>query len=155
MTTTSIQSDRIEKQVVLQAPRTRVWRALTQTAEFNEWFGVQLQGSFAAGATLRGRVMHPGYEHMTMEITIDRFEPEHTLAWRWHPGADEGGAKADSETTQVVFKLEAIGEGTLLKVVETGFERVPVARRSRVYRENEGGWEGQMKAIKRYVDEAS
>lgn len=68
MTTTSTTTDSIEKQVVLRAPRTRVWRALTQTQEFNEWFGVELQGSFAKGARLRGGIRHPGYQHLTMEI---------------------------------------------------------------------------------------
>ena len=154
MTTMSQQTDRIEKQVVLRAPRSRVWRALTQTQEFNEWFGVRLQGSFAKGAKLRGGITHPAYQHLTMEITIDQFEPEHTLAWRWHPGAAESGNAADSEMTLVVFTLEEVPEGTLLKVVETGFDRVPVSRRSLVYRQNEDGWIGQMKAIKKYVDEA-
>jgi uncharacterized protein YndB with AHSA1/START domain len=155
MTTTSTTTDSIEKQVVLRAPRTRVWRALTQTQEFNEWFGVELQGSFAKGARLRGGIRHPGYQHLTMEITIDQFEPEHTLAWRWHPGAAEDSvAKKESETTLVVFTLEEVADGTLLKVVETGFDRVPVARRSLVFRQNEDGWTGQMKAIKKYVDEA-
>jgi uncharacterized protein YndB with AHSA1/START domain len=153
--TAGTQTDRIQKQVLLRASRTRVWRALTQTNEFNEWFGVQLQGTFAQGTKLRGRVTHKGYEHLTMEIIIQQFEPEHTLAWRWHPGADEPGVdKTSSEMTDVVFKLEETPEGTLLKVTETGFGRVPVSRRSLVYRQNEDGWTGQMKAIKQYVDKA-
>jgi uncharacterized protein YndB with AHSA1/START domain len=123
--------------------------------EFNQWFGVNLQGEFAPGAKLSGRIRHKGYEHLTMAITIERFEPEHTLAWRWHPGAEGGEvAKSDEETTHVVFTLDEVPEGTRLRVVETGFDRVPLSRRERVFRENEGGWTGQMKAIKKYVEEA-
>lgn len=152
-TATNRSTDRIEKQVVLPAPRARVWRALTQTEEFNTWFGVELVGTFAPGARLRGRVKHPGYEHITMDITIEQLEAPHTLAWRWHPGAEDPGVeRTTDETTLVTFKLEEVPEGTLLTVVETGFDRVPVSRRARVYRENEGGWTGQMKAIKKYVD---
>lgn len=151
---TTAQLDRIEKDVVLRAPRARVWQALSRVEEFNQWFGVNLQGEFAPGAKLSGGIRHKGYEHLTMAITIETFEPEHTLAWRWHPGADEGGAKSDAETTRVIFTLEEVPEGTRLRVVETGFDRVPVSRRDRVYRENEGGWTGQMKAIRKYVEEA-
>lgn len=152
---TTAQLDRIEKDVVLRAPRGRVWRALSRVEEFNQWFGVNLQGEFGPGARLRGGIRHPGYEHLTMAITIERFEPEHTLAWRWHPGADdESVAKSENETTQVLFTLEDVPEGTRLRVVETGFDRVPVSRRERVFRENEGGWSGQMKTIKKHVEEA-
>src|SRR5207247_5653646 len=42
-------TDRIEKRVVLRAPRTRVWRALTNAAEFGTWFRVKLEGAFAEG----------------------------------------------------------------------------------------------------------
>jgi uncharacterized protein YndB with AHSA1/START domain len=152
---TTGQLDRIEKDVVLRAPRGRVWKALANVEEFNQWFGVNLQGEFAPGAKLSGRIRHKGYEHLTMAITIERFEPEHTLAWRWHPGAEGGEvAKSEEETTHVVFTLDEVPEGTRLRVVETGFDRVPVSRRERVFRENEGGWTGQMKAIKKYVEEA-
>ena len=152
---TIAQLDRIEKDVVLRAPRPRVWQALARVEEFNQWFGVNLQGEFAPGAKLSGKIRHKGYEHLTMAITIERFEPEHTLVWRWHPGAEGGDvAKSDEETTRVVFTLEDVADGTRLRVVETGFDRVPVSRRDRVFRENEGGWTGQMKAIRKYVEEA-
>ena len=151
---TTAQLDRIEKDVVLKAPRARVWQALARVEEFNQWFGVNLQGQFAPGAKLSGGIRHKGYEHLTMAITIEKFEPEHTLAWRWHPGADDDAGKNEEETTRVLFTLEEVPEGTRLRVVETGFDRVPVSRRDRVYRENDGGWTGQMKAIRKYVEEA-
>src|SRR5688572_1778559 len=142
---TTAQLDRIEKDVILRAPRTRVWRALADVEEFNQWFGVSLQGNFGPGAKLKGSIRHPGYEHLTMAITIERFEPEHTLSWSWHPGGDGGDdVKAEDETTLVVFTLDEVPEGTRLRVVETGFERIPLSRRDRVYRENEGGWTGQI-----------
>jgi uncharacterized protein YndB with AHSA1/START domain len=145
-------TDRIEKQVVLRAGRARVWRALTDTREFNAWFGVRLAGTFARGERLSGPVTHPGYEHLTMEITIEEMQPERRLAWRWHPGADEGSErKTPDETTLVVFELDDVDGGTLLKVTETGFDRVPLSRRDRAYRENTDGWAGQMEAIERYV----
>ena len=32
-------TDRIEKQIVLKAPRARVWRAISDKTEFGAWFG--------------------------------------------------------------------------------------------------------------------
>jgi uncharacterized protein YndB with AHSA1/START domain len=152
-TTTSSSTDRVEKQVWLAAPRARVWRALTDTREFNEWFGVRLAGSFAPGARLRGPVTHPGYEHLTMEVTIERMEPERLLSWRWHPGAEE---PTEAEpATLVVFELEDADNGTLLRVVESGFDSLPIARRAKAYRENEEGWAAQMEAIRKHVGAAT
>ena len=146
-------TDRIEKRVLLRAPRTRVWRALADATAFGEWFGVKLAGPFTPGARVRGQVTHKGYEHLTFEITIERIEPERLIAWRWHPNAIDPNLDYSSEpTTLVVFELEEAPDGTLLTVVESGFEGIPLARRAEAYRGNEQGWTVQMKAIERYLE---
>jgi uncharacterized protein YndB with AHSA1/START domain len=80
-------TDRIEKTVVLRAPRARVWRALTTAEEFGEWFGVKLEAPFVEGATIRGRITTPGYEHLTGEWAVERIEPERYFGYGWHPYA--------------------------------------------------------------------
>jgi uncharacterized protein YndB with AHSA1/START domain len=146
--------DRIEKQIVLKAPRTRVWQALADAKQFGEWFGVKLNGSFAPGVRLRGKVTHKGYEHVSFEITIERMEPERLLSWRGHPHPVDPTADYSAEpTTLVVFELADAPDGTLLTVVESGFEAIPLARRLEAYRGNEQGWTIQMKAIERYISE--
>jgi len=149
-------ADRIEKNVLLRAPRARVWRALTDAEAFGQWFGVKLNGSFAPGARLRGQVTHKGYEHCPFEITIERMEPERLFSWRWHPHAIDPKADYSAEpTTLVVFELKEVEDGTLLTVVESGFEGIPLARRAAAYRGNEQGWAGQMKAIESYVKQTT
>ena len=144
--------DRIEKQILLRAPRERVWRALSNAEEFGRWFGADLAGAtFAPGQTVRGRVTHPGYEHLTMEVVIERMEEGRLLSWRWHPGAVDAQEVADEPMTQVVFELRDVPEGTLLTVVESGFDKLPAARRGAAFRDTEGGWEEQMKNIERHV----
>src|SRR5512145_297132 len=69
-------TDRIETRVEVSAPRARVWRAITSAKEFGTWFGVQLDGEFAAGATVRGKVTIKGYEHLTLDMQVGRIEPE-------------------------------------------------------------------------------
>ena len=147
-----VQTDRIEKQVLLRAPRSRVWRALTETKEFGQWFGVKLTGTFTPGAQLRGQVTHKGYEHLTLELTVERVEPERLFSWRWHPNAIDPAADYSAEpTTLVVFELEEVAGGTLLTVVESGFDRLPAARRDQAYSGNDGGWTMQMEFIARHV----
>jgi uncharacterized protein YndB with AHSA1/START domain len=69
-------NDRIEKRVELQAPVSRVWRALTDYREFGEWFRVKLDGPFVAGEVSRGHITHPGYEHVVWEAAVQKMEPE-------------------------------------------------------------------------------
>jgi uncharacterized protein YndB with AHSA1/START domain len=121
-------------------------------AEFGTWFGVDLEGPFAPGARLRGKVTYPGYEHLTFELQIEKMEPERLLSWRWHPAAIEAGVDYSKEpTTLVVFELEENGGATLLKVVESGFDRVPAARRANAYRMNEDGWGKQLANIEQHL----
>jgi uncharacterized protein YndB with AHSA1/START domain len=149
-------TDRIEKRVFLRATRARVWRALIDAEQFGQWFGVKLNGSFAPGARLRGQVQHKGYEHVPIEITVERMEPEKLFSWRWHPYSIDPKIDYSVErTTLVVFELEEVADGTSLTVVESGFDGIPLARRLEAYRGNEEGWAAQMRAIERHVSEAA
>ena len=141
-------TDRIEKRVALRASRSRVWRAIATAEEFGAWFRVNLEGAFAEGATIRGRITHPGYEHVTMEMLIERIEPERYFSYRWHPYAINPATDYSAEpTTLVEFILEETEEGTLVTIVESGFDRIPLARRAEAFRMNDNGWAGQIKNI--------
>ncbi len=145
-------TDRIEKKIVLNAQRARVWRALANADEFGAWFGVALEGDFVPGAQLSGRITSPGYEHINLEITIERVEPEHLLSYRWHPYAIEPEVDYSGEpTTLVEFHLEDTSEGTRLTVIETGFDQIPPERRDIAFRMNDDGWSEQFINIDRYV----
>jgi uncharacterized protein YndB with AHSA1/START domain len=146
-------TDRIERKILLKAPRSRVWRALTDPAEFGAWFGLSLPSkAMVAGKPLRGKVTHPGYEHVVFEILIERVEPERLLSWRWHPYAVDSAVDYSGEpTTLVVFELQDTAGGTLLRMVESGFDNVPPARRLEAFRMNSGGWDQQMKNIEKHV----
>jgi len=146
-------TDRIERSVVIRAPRSRVWRALTDAAEFGAWFGVRVEGAFAPGARVRGQITHPGYEHLTWEITVERIEPERRFSWRWHPYAVDPAVDYSAEpTTLVEFVLDEVPEGTRLTVTESGFDRIPLARRAEAFRMNGDGWSHQVEAIRGYVE---
>lgn len=145
-------TDRIEKEIVLQASPARVWRALTDPAEFGTWFGVRLEGAFVPGERVLGQITSPGYEHIEFELLVERMEPEHVFAYRWHPYAvDPEVDYAAEPMTLVEFRLEAVGDATRLVVVESGFDQLPAARRAEAFRRNAGGWAQQVLNLERHV----
>lgn len=149
---TTVTPDRIEKVVTLEAPRSRVWRALTDVQQFNDWFGVSLTSPFAEGGEVTGQIVSKTYGEVTMSIWIETLTPESYFAFRWHPFAIEQGIDYAAEpTTLVAFTLADIPEGTQLTIVESGFDKIPESRRARAFSANSGGWTAQAKRIADYL----
>jgi uncharacterized protein YndB with AHSA1/START domain len=148
-------TDHIEKRIELRAPVPRVWRALTDPAEFGQWFRVKLQGPFIPGKVTRGQITHPGYEHYKWEVTVQKMEPERLFSFTWHPYAIDNSKDYSKEPpTLVEFRLQEVKGGTLLILTESGFNGIPEGRRPEAYRMNGQGWSAQMKNIERHVAQA-
>jgi uncharacterized protein YndB with AHSA1/START domain len=151
-TTTTASTDRIEKQVNLEALRSRVWRALTDVAQFNAWFGVALTAPFTPGAEVSGKITIRNYDHLTLRIWIEKMEPERFFSFRWHPYAVEEGVDYSAEpTTLVSFTLEEAAGGTRLTIVEAGFDGIPESRRAKAFTMNSNGWAGQIENIRKFL----
>jgi len=147
---------RIERSVLILAPRARVWRALTDLGEFSKWFGVSSEGQFVSGAQLKMTVTLKGYEGILFHLTVEKMEPMEFFSWRWHPGAPEPEFDYSKEPmTLVEFRLRDEAGGTRVTVVESGFEAISLARRAKVFQDNTGGWEYQMASLERYVRESA
>ena len=87
-----------------------------------------------------------------MEVHIEQMVPEQRLSWRWHPAAIDSAADYSSEPmTLVEFELKGAEGGTLLKVIESGLDQIPRARRATVFRLNSSGWDEQMGNIQKHV----
>ena len=145
-------TDHIEKTIMLRAPKARVWRALTNADEFGTWFRVKLESGFAVGTTVTGKVTYPGYEHVTFSVNVERMDAERLFSLRWHPAAVDPKVDYSKEpTTLVEFRLEEVKDGTMLTVVESGFDRIPAGRRDEAFRMNNEGWSIQLENIQRHV----
>ncbi len=146
-------TDRIEKTIDVKAPVARVWRALTDQQEFGQWFRVQLDGPFVPGQVSRGHITYPGYEHLRWEAVVQALEPERRFSFTWHPYAVDPNEDYSAEPpTLVEFTLEPIATGTRLRVIESGFDKLPARRRDEAFRMNERGWGIQMGNIAEHVD---
>lgn len=146
---------KIERNILVRAPRSKVWRAITDVAEFSKWFGVEAAGSFVPGARLKMTTTHEEYKGIIFHVTVEQMEPEHTFSWHWHPGAVQPEADTSEPMTLVVFRLEEVKDGTMVTVVESGFDQLSLERRTRAYEENSQGWDAQVKSLERYVRESS
>jgi uncharacterized protein YndB with AHSA1/START domain len=145
-------TDRIEKRFEVSAKRSRVWRAISDANEFGAWFGMKLDRPFTAGATVFGRLTIPGYEHISLEMQVQRVEPEGYFSYRWHPYPMNPEVDYAAEpTTLVEFRLDETAGGTAVTITESGFDRLPSTRRAEAFRMNEAGWTGQSKKLASYV----
>jgi uncharacterized protein YndB with AHSA1/START domain len=160
-------SDRIEKKILLRASPDRVWRALSDSAAFGTWFGVKFDGPFVPGAVTRGSIVgtkvdpqvaeaQKPYLGKAFEITIEKMEPEKLFSFRWHPAAVDPNYDYSSEpTTLIEFVMEKTPDGVLLTVTESGFDQIPLKRRAKAFEQNEAGWTIVIQLVGKYLAQAS
>jgi len=142
----------IERSTLVRAPRSRVWQALTDIKEFSKWFGVEAEGEFTPGARLRMISTHEGYQGVEFFVDVLKMEAPEIFSWRWRPGSKQPGEDTSGEPATVVeFRLTEVEGGTLVTVVESGFDGLSLARRTRVFEENTRGWEFQLASLNRYA----
>src|SRR5580692_6204353 len=144
----------IERSTLVRAPRSRVWQALTNIRQFSQWFCVEAEGEFAPGVRLNMISTHECGKGQTFFIDVLKMEAPESFSWRWHPGSKRPDEDISAEPmTQVEFRLTEVDGGTLVTVVETGFDGLSLARRTRVLEENTEGWEIQLASLTRYAAE--
>lgn len=158
-------TDRIEKSILLPAPRERVWRAVSLAENFGSWFGADFDGPFAAGARLTGTIeptsvdpevakLQKPHAGKSFEFHVAQVEPMRKISFRWHPyAAGEGTDYSREPMTLVEFELRDADEGTQLRITESGFDQLPVERRGEAYAANEGGWTHQCQLVKKYLSQ--
>lgn len=156
-------TDRIEKKIVLKASRERVWQAISDSTRFGAWFGVEFDGPFVTGSRMTGRIvptqvdpevakMQEPHTGKPFRILVDTVEPMTRFAFRWHPFAiDPNHDYSKEPMTLVTFELTDADGGTLLTITESGFDQIPLERRAQAFKANDGGWTHQTKLIEKYL----
>jgi uncharacterized protein YndB with AHSA1/START domain len=155
--------DRIEKKIVLNSVRERVWKAVSDSRRFGAWFGVEFDGPFVEGTWITGHVAPTKVDPDVAKLQqphigrkwsafVERIEPMTKFAFRWHPFAIDPDFDYTKEpTTLVTFELREADGGILLTITETGFEKIPAERRVQAIKANEGGWTHQTRLIEKYL----
>jgi uncharacterized protein YndB with AHSA1/START domain len=156
------ETDRVEKKILLRAPRERVWRAVSDSGEFGTWFGMKLEGPFAEGKKVRGTMapttvdpevgkLQKEFEGLGIELLVEKIDPPRLLSFRWHPNAIEERDYSAEKTTLVAFALEEVPGGVLLTVTESGFDGLPLERRAKAFNANSQGWAIVIKLVEKYL----
>jgi uncharacterized protein YndB with AHSA1/START domain len=156
-------ADRVVKTIVLKAPRERVWQAITDSGRFGVWFGVEIDGPFVAGKEATGRITptqvdadvakhQESYRGVPWRAMVERIEPMTLFSFYWHPYAVDPATDYSKEPmTLVTFELQDAEGGVLLTITESGFERLPAARRAQALESNDIGWGHQTRLIEKYL----
>jgi uncharacterized protein YndB with AHSA1/START domain len=144
--------DRIERDVYIAAPVARVWAVVTEPAHVGVWFG---NGEPAEiDLSPGGRITFDHGAHGKLPAIVDEVQEYRVFSFRW--AADDSGGREPNalNSTRVEFTLEAEGEGTRLRVVESGFSRViaePGLLESR-YKANAAGWGQAVAGLAKYAE---
>jgi uncharacterized protein YndB with AHSA1/START domain len=143
----------IERQIEIKAPVAKVWKALTDSQLFGQWFKANFHSEFVAGKTTKGMNTSKGFE-MEMAFHIKEIKPQSYFSYAWTPfPMDRTFDYSKEEPTLVEFFLEQTSSGTLLKVKESGFTKITASRRAEAFRMHSGGWEAQLKNIEKFLVE--
>jgi uncharacterized protein YndB with AHSA1/START domain len=153
------ETNSIERSILIEASRDKVWRALTNAENFGTWFGADLKGqTFAIGKRARGAMgtscgREEGPDTVWFDIVVERIDPQDLFSYRWHPYAVVPGVDYSSEEpTLVTFTLkDAANNSTLITVLESGFDTVPPHRRAEAFRMHTGGWEAQLNNLAKHA----
>lgn len=143
----------IERQIEIKAPVAKVWKALTDSQLFGQWFNANIQTPFVVGKTSVAMNTSKGFE-MKMEFHVKEIRPQTYFSYAWTPfPMDRTFDYSKEEPTLVEFFLEETKAGTLLKVKESGFNKITASRRAEAFKMHTGGWEAQLKNIEKFLVE--
>ncbi len=160
-------TDRIQKQALLRSSLECVWQAVIDAQNFGAWFGVEFDGPFIAGVNLKGRIvptkvdpevaiLQEPHTGKPFQILVEQVTPMTRFAFRWHPFAIDPNHDYSGEAkTLVAFDLAEVDGGTQLTITESGFDQIPVERRSQAFHSNDGGWTHQLRLIAKFLGQAT
>ena len=143
--------DRIERETVIDAPVERVWELITEAEHVGRWFG-----DAGAEIDLRpgGDMVIRWAEHGASHGRVVAVEPHTRFAYRWAPFEDPAGeAPEEGNSTLVEFTLAAEGDGTRLRVVESGFTSLAASDEQRAtnHASNTDGWRIELGELSGYA----
>jgi len=149
--------DAIERELILPVARERVWAALTQSRSLSAWFGTRATVDLRPGGAVTFVWDDPSGDQFVNSGVIEVVEPPRRFAFRWHAhDGQHASPPPDSPTTRVEFTLDDHPEGTRLRLVESGFARLPADfGRGPARDRNTRGWDRELGDLAAYLAEAA
>jgi uncharacterized protein YndB with AHSA1/START domain len=143
--------EQIERETVIAAPVERVWTLLTEAEHLGRWFGdagaeVELRPGGALSLTWE--------EYGTVHGRVVDVEAPRRFSYRWAVLRESQSEPVEGNSTLVEFTLEAEGDGTRLRVVESGFDTLfaDPEKRTQRYEDNTKGWGSELAELAEYAE---
>jgi uncharacterized protein YndB with AHSA1/START domain len=153
--TTTAELTRIDRTIEIKAPPERVWRALTNAKELSTWFQVAIEGDISPGNEVWMTSVCQG-KTVRFRVRFVEMTPPTRFVWQWHPGAVDPTVDYSKEfRTTVTFTLHPMEGGTRVSLAETGFNEVSLARRAKVFGDNNQGWTEVLVWLSNYAEAAA
>jgi uncharacterized protein YndB with AHSA1/START domain len=139
--------NRIEQEIVIDAPLDVVWAVVTEPEHVGTWFSDSAEIDLRPG----GEARLTWEEHGTARAWVEKVEPPHSFSFRWARPVDDEPRKGNS--TLVEFTLSAEGESTRLRVVESGFQELDWSEdeKATYAEEKRQGWDFELGELREYV----
>jgi uncharacterized protein YndB with AHSA1/START domain len=139
--------DRIEQEIVIEAPPELVWELVTDPEHVGAWFGDRAEIDLRPG----GDAAFSWQSYGTFLARVETVEPPRFFSYRWARPADT--APAEGNSTLVEFSLAAEGEGTRLTVVESGFAALALSEdeKAQHFGDNTEGWNIELGHLRDYA----
>lgn len=145
----------IEREIHIDAPPEVVFDVVSQPEHIKQWWGAVTEIGPVAGSS-SALVWPSGGEEdqhtAGVPIRIVVAEPPRVLTFRWtHPAAEQ---PVDGNSLLVTFELVPQGDGTLLRLTETGFRERgwEAAVLEASYRDHETSWDRLVPRIREYAE---
>lgn len=141
-------SDRIEREIVIAASLDRVWSEVIEFA-----FGVG-EAELAKHGLRAGSLFVADYRvHGKFPLLVEQIEPKRYLSYRW-ASAFPGIEPRANNSTLVALTLTTEGNGTRLRVVESGFASIDTSEETRhkAFADNTNGWETEFDALRKRAE---
>jgi uncharacterized protein YndB with AHSA1/START domain len=144
--------DRIEREILIDASRERVWAVLTEAKYVAHWFGDRAEIDLKPGGKAKFGWTAYG---STNEALIEEVDPPSFFSYRWTNKSD--GELAEGNWTLVEFSLTEVPTGTFLQVVESGFTslHLSAAEQEKAAKENNEGWTSELAELKEYAERSA
>ncbi len=133
----------VVRSIWIAAPRERVWDAITDSQQLQQWWGDYWEiSAVEVGATVKF-----GEPEDFMLAAVSVVDPPREFGIQWPP--QEQYHMIDITTT---FLLDEENNGTRITVTETGFDALPDDIRQKRYDQTASGYETVLKDLKELVE---
>ncbi|MEO6512863.1 MAG: SRPBCC family protein [Nocardioides sp.] len=141
----------LEREIYVDAPPETVFDVVSRPEHVKEWWPDDAAYDVTPGSNGQIRFGDPEAGGGVVGLTVMEVDPPRSFTFRWAQAPGETGVEGSS--LLVTFALTPQGDGTLLRMTETGFREMgwETAVLEQQYREHGQGWDHFLPRIAPYI----